>query len=157
MTDTPIWPGVAEYLYHAASSARVLIDGTRIVPFALTPRCSSLEWTPMAGISTDNGSERRNGVWAWPPNGPRMPAAVREGCGACTWAAIATPMVAAPATMRRTPAHPAARARRLTSLLGGGAYPACGQDMTTRNPAMRRQSLCPDMVTSLLPRGVPLA
>src|SRR6185295_6229766 len=112
MTDTPIWPGVAEYLYHAASSARVLSDGTRIVPFGLTPRCSSFECTPMAGISTDTGSERR-----W---------------GACTWAAIATPMVAAPATMRRTPAIPATRARRLTSLLGGGAYAACGQDMTTR-------------------------
>src|SRR5215468_10890886 len=112
MTDTPIWPGVAEYLYHAASSARVLIDGTRIVPFGLTARCSSFECTPMA---------------------------------------------AAPAMMRMTPASPAARARRLTSLLGGGAYPACGQDMTTRNPAMRRQSLAPDMVTSLLPRGVVLA
>src|SRR5689334_17660986 len=80
MTDTPIWPGVAEYLYHAASSARVLSDGTRIVPFGLTPRCSSFECTPMAGISTDTGSERRSGAWAWPPNGPRTPAAVRRAC-----------------------------------------------------------------------------
>src|SRR5215472_522087 len=156
MTDTPIWPGVAEYLYQAASSARVLSDGTRIVPFGLTPRCSSFECTPIAGISTDTGSERRSGAWAWPPNGPRKPAAVREGCGACTWAAIATPIVAAPATMRRTPATPATRARRL-GLAGGGAYPACGQDMTTRNPAIRRQSRSPDMATSLLPRGVLLA
>ena len=27
MTDEPIWPGVAEYLYHAARPALVLIDG----------------------------------------------------------------------------------------------------------------------------------
>src|SRR6266496_4131642 len=61
MTDTPIWPGVAEYLYHAASSARVLSDGTWIVPFGLTPRRSSFECTPIAGISTDTGSARRPG------------------------------------------------------------------------------------------------
>src|SRR5437764_6507058 len=153
MIDTPLWPGVAEYLYHAASSARVLSGGTRIVPSRLTPRRSSFECTPIAGISTDTGSERRSGVWAWPPNGPRMPAAVREGCGAWIWAATATPMVAAPAMMRRTQASPATRLRRLASLLGGGAYPASGQDMTTRNPAMRRQFPSRDMVTSLLPRG----
>ena len=38
MTDAPIWPGVAEYLYQAASSALVYSDGTWIVPSELTPR-----------------------------------------------------------------------------------------------------------------------
>ena len=33
-------------------------DGTWIVPSELSPRCSSFESTPMAGISTDTGSER---------------------------------------------------------------------------------------------------
>jgi len=58
MTDDPIWPGVAEYLYHAASPALVSSEGTWTVPSALSPRCSSLEFTPMAGICTDTGSER---------------------------------------------------------------------------------------------------
>jgi hypothetical protein len=47
-------------LYHAASPALVTSDGTWIVPSALSPRCKSLEVTPMAGISTDTGIERRS-------------------------------------------------------------------------------------------------
>src|SRR5215472_577284 len=142
MTDDPIWPGVAEYLYHAASLARVVSDGTWSVPSRLTPRCSSLACTPMAGMSTATGNERRSDG-PWPLPGPVAPAADAGGCGACIWAAIATPMTRAPPMIRRAPASPAARARRLTGMLGGGAHPVCGQDMTTRNPAMRRHSISP--------------
>src|SRR5215471_15366922 len=102
MTDTPLWPGVAEYLYHAASPARAGSGGTWIVPSGLSPRWSNVECTPMAGMSTDTGNECRSGG-AGAPNGPTAPAAADEGCGACTWATTATPMAAAPATMRSTP------------------------------------------------------
>jgi len=94
----------------------------------------------MAGMSTATGIERRSGWWAWPPNGPRMPAATGDGCGAYTCAPIATPTAATPATMSRTPAIPATRARSRTGARGGGAHPVCGQAMTTRNPATRRHS-----------------
>ena len=119
MTDDPIWPGVAEYLYHAASPELVSSDGTWIVPSELSPRCSSLESTPMAGISTATGIDRGS-------DGPRAddpvaPAADAEGCGACTWAATATPRAEIPAAMSRTPAIPATRARRLRTVVGGGA------------------------------------
>ena len=60
------------------------------------------------------------------------------GCGACTWEATATPTAAVPAMMSSTPAIPATRARRPAVVAGGGAYPACGQETTTRNPAIRR-------------------
>src|ERR1035438_887887 len=137
MTEAPIWPGVAEYLYHAASPQLASSEGTWIVPLELTPRSSGLESTPMAGISTDTGSERGSDSRAVDPIAP---AAAREGCGACTWALIATPTVAAPPMMSSTPASPATRARRLLGAVGGGggAYPLCGQETTTRNPAMRR-------------------
>src|SRR5215472_16916565 len=141
MTDAPIWPGVAEYLYHAASPAAVRSDGTWIEPSALTPRCSSLEFTPMAGIATDTGSERRS-------DGPRVdpmaPAAAGDGCGACTWAAIATPAAATPPTIRMTPVTPATRARRPASGPGRGSYRLCRHTMTTRNPAMRRHCRSPN-------------
>src|SRR5258708_35891067 len=138
MTDAPIWPGVAEYLYHAASPALVYSDGTWIVPSELTPRRSSFEFTPMAGIATDTGTERGNdGPRSLPADGPVAPAAAREGCGACSWALTATPTAAAPPTMRTTPATPATRAQRLPDVPGSGAYRLCGQDMTTRSPAMR--------------------
>src|SRR5215472_1617609 len=151
MTDAPIWPGVAEYLYHAASSAPVRSDGTWIVPSALTPRCSSLEFTPMAGIATDTGSDRRSdGPWA---EGPMAPAAAGDGCGACTWAAIATPTAATPPTISRTPATPATRPRRLAGGPGRGAYRLCGHVMTTRNPAMRRHCRSPN--TAGLPSSFP--
>src|SRR5258708_39230026 len=134
MTDAPIWPGVAEYLYHAASLALVTSDGTWIVPSGFSPRCSSFELTPMAGIATDTGTERGNdGPRSWPADGSMAPAAAREGFGACSWALSATPTAAAPATMRTTPATPATRARRLPDVPGWGAYRVCGQDMTTRN------------------------
>src|SRR5438445_5067161 len=58
MTDEPIWPGVAEYLYQAARPALVWIDGTATVPSGLSPRSSSLESTPMAGIRTETGMDR---------------------------------------------------------------------------------------------------
>src|SRR5689334_20854528 len=136
MTDDPIWPGVAEYLYHAAWPASVVTEGTWTVPSALSPRCSSVESTPMAGICTDTGSERAS-------HGPRAvapvtPACDAAGCGACAWEPAATPTAAAPARMSRTPAVPATRARRPAEVVGGGAYPVCGQTTTTRNPAMRR-------------------
>ena len=118
MTDDPIWPGVDEYLYHAARWELVSSDGTWIVPSELSPRCSSFESTPMAGISTDTGSERGS-------DGPRAesitPAADFEGWGACTWAPTATPRAAVPAAMSRAPVTPASRARGLRAVLGGGA------------------------------------
>src|ERR1700677_4016197 len=153
MTDAPIWPGVAEYLYHAASAALVTSDGTWIEPSELTPRWSSLEVTPMAGISTETGSERGSDSRA---DEPMPPAADTDGCGACTWALIATPTAATPAMMSRTPATPATRARRLLGAVGGGAYPLSGQATTTRNPAMRRHPACSNAVPLLL-RGVLLA
>src|SRR5690348_17110867 len=136
MTDDPIWPGVAEYLYHAATPALVRRDGTWTVPSALSPRCSSFESTPMAGMCTDTGSERaRDGPRDEPP---MTPASARDGCGACTWEARATPTAAAPAMMSNAPVIPATRARRPWGVMGGGAYPACGQETTTRNPAILR-------------------
>src|SRR6516162_637255 len=133
MTDDPIWPGVAEYLYQAACPAFVLTEGTWTVPSALSPRRSSVESTPMAGICTDTGSERAS-------DGPRdeapvTPACDASGCGACAWEPAATPTAAVPARMSKTPAIPA---RRPADVAGGGAYPVCGQTTTTRNPAMRR-------------------
>src|SRR5580704_18430468 len=146
MSDVPIWPGVTEYLYQAATLGVRFSGGTCMVPSRLTPRCRSTECTPMAGISTETGNERRSDSHhALPADGPVAPAAVWEGCGACCWAATATPTAAAPPTMRRAPATPATRVRRLAGLGGlgdGGADPRSGQDMTTRNPAMRRRSLC---------------
>src|SRR5258708_15253472 len=122
MTDARIWHGVAESLYHAAALALVYSDGTWIVPSAWPPRCSSPEFTPMAGIATDTGTERGNdGPWSRPADGPRAPAAAREGCGACSCAPSATPTAAAPATMRSTPATPATRARTRPHEPGLGA------------------------------------
>src|ERR1700760_2483380 len=89
MTDDPIWPGVAEYLYQAAWPASVLTEGTWTVPSALSPRCSSAESTPMAGMCTDTGNERAS-------DGPRdaapvTPACDGPGCGACAWDPPARP------------------------------------------------------------------
>jgi hypothetical protein len=120
MTDDPIWPGVAEYLYHAASPELVASGGTWTVPSELSPRCSSLDCTPMAGICTDTGSER--GSEGPRAGDPMAPAADRDGCGACAWTSAATPTSAAPATTSRTPAIPATRARRLRAAgTAGGA------------------------------------
>ena len=110
MTDEPIWPGVAEYLYHAARPALVLIDGTWTVPSALSPRRSSFESTPIAGMRTATGTERASDGSRDEP--PMTPASDSEGCGACTWEATATPTAAMPATMSSTPVIPATRARR---------------------------------------------
>ena len=132
MTDVPRWPGVAEYLYHAASSAAEVSGGTWIVPSWLRPRLSRLELTPIAGMSTDTGSERSS-------DGPGPPPVVPAdtGCGACTWAAIATPIATTPVRMNAAAANPASRARN--GRRGGGATPD-GADMTTRKPYMRRHS-----------------
>src|SRR2546429_1599441 len=83
MTDEPIWPGVAEYLYQAAKPALVLIDGTWTVPSALSPRRSNLEFTPIAGMRTATGTERASDCSRDEP--PMTPASDREGSGACTW------------------------------------------------------------------------
>src|SRR5580693_4852279 len=126
MTDVPIWPGVTEYLYQAAALGLRRSGGTCMAPLGLTPRRRSTECTPMAGISTETGNERRSDSHhALPADGPVAPAAAREGCGACCWAATATPTAAAPPMMRITPATPATRARRPPGLgglggLGGG-------------------------------------
>src|SRR5579859_3520160 len=119
MTDEPIWPGVAEYLYHAARPALVWIDGTATVPSGLSPRCSSLELTPMAAIRTETGTDRASDGPR--PAGPVAPAADRDGCGAWTWDTTTTPMAAAPAARSTAPARPASRARRLAGGAGGGA------------------------------------
>src|ERR1700753_1039349 len=60
MTDVPVWPGVTEYLYQAASPALVVSDGTWSVPSALSPRCSSFDLTPMAGMPTATGGDLRS-------------------------------------------------------------------------------------------------
>src|SRR5215470_3910044 len=112
MTDVPIWPGVTEYLYQAATLGLRCSGGTCMVPSGLTPRRRSIECTPMAGISTETGIERRSDSHHALPGGPVAPAAAVEGCGACCWAATATPIAAALPTMRRAPATPATRARR---------------------------------------------
>src|SRR6476646_7466020 len=128
MTDEPIWPGVAEYLYHAARPALVRTDGTWTVPSALSPRRSSFESTPIAGIRTDTGTERASdSPWDEPPI---TPACASDGCGACTWEATARPTAEVPAMISSTPAIPATRARR-PAVGGGGAYPACGQATPT--------------------------
>src|SRR6266702_2156671 len=123
MTDEPIWPGVAEYLYHAARPALVLIDGTWTVPSALSPRRSSVESTPIAGMRTATGTERASEGCGDEP--PMTPASDSEGCGACTCEATATPTAAMPATMSSTPVIPAARARR-PATTDGGAYSVSG-------------------------------
>src|ERR1700743_448836 len=58
MTDEPIWPGVAEDLYHAARPALVLIDGTWPLPPALSPGLSSLDPTRIAGRRPATGPGR---------------------------------------------------------------------------------------------------
>src|SRR5580692_7865580 len=135
MTDEPIWPGVAEYLYHAARLALVRMDGTWTVPSELRPRRSSFESTPIAGMRTDTGTERASDS-PWDEL-PVTPASASDGCGACTWEATARPTAAVPAMISSTPAIPATRARR-PAVAGGGEYPACGQETTTRKPAIRR-------------------
>ena len=89
MTAVPIWPGVTEYLYQAASLALVVRLGTCIVPSGLRPRRSRFDWTPIAGMATDTGSD-----WcsAGPlaAAGPIFPAAERRGAGACCCASTAT-------------------------------------------------------------------
>src|ERR1039457_3037100 len=87
-----------------------------------TSRGNRFEFTPMAGILTDTGTERCNdGPWALPADSPIAPDAARDGCGACSWALTATPAAAPPPMMRRTPTTPATRARRLPDVLRGGA------------------------------------
>src|SRR5438034_9775278 len=149
MTDVPIWPGVTEYLYQAARLGPCS-GGTCMVPSGLTPRRRSTECTPMAGMSTETGNERRNDSHHALPAGPVAPVAVAEGCGACCWAATAPPTAAAPPTRRSAPATPPTRPRRppgLGGLVGGGANPPSGQDMTTLNPAMRRRPGYPNAVS----------
>jgi hypothetical protein len=80
MTDEPIWPGVTDPSYHAARLAAVVMDGTWMLPSGFSPRCSSREWTLIAGMSRETGAERGS-------DGPRpaplvTPAADRDGCGA---------------------------------------------------------------------------
>src|ERR1017187_3437010 len=144
MTDAPTWPGVAEYLYHAASSELVTSDGTWIVPSELTPRCSSFEFTPIAGMLTDTGSERRSDSRA---DDPIAPAAARDGCGAWTWAPIATPTVATPPRMSRAPAIPARRARRLRDVGAALTHPLCCQETTTPTPSIRRHLASPNVTS----------
>src|ERR1700761_1231455 len=157
MTAVPILPGVAEYLYQAASLACVLRLGTCIVPSALRPRGSRVDWTPIAGMATDTGGDWRS---AGPETsaGPIFPAADAAGAGACCCARTATMMATAPPTIREIPANP-------VSLIlvrpRGGDWGmnrlSSGQDMTTRSPAIRG-SLAIYAVPSLcLPQGVLLA
>src|SRR5580704_3902249 len=129
MTEVPIWPGVGEYLYQAARLTGAFSDGTAIVPLAFLPRCSSLEVTPIAGISTDTGAERcSHGPRA---RGPSSPAADRPGCGACRRAPIATTTAMHPASRSSTPARPASRAPPGIRGVTGGANRLCGHDLTT--------------------------
>ena len=65
-------------MYHAARLALVSSDGTWIVPSELTPRRSSFEFTPIARISTETGSER-DSESDRPAEGPRAPAVAGDG------------------------------------------------------------------------------
>src|ERR1700755_319996 len=124
MTDEPIWPGVAEYLYHAARPALVLIDGTWTVPSGLSPRRSSLESTPIAGMRTATGTERASDGCRDEP--PMPPASDSDGCGACTCEAAAPPRGAMPPAMSSPRVIPAGGARRPGGTGGAGAYPVWG-------------------------------
>src|SRR6185312_2810446 len=138
MTDVPIWPGVAEYLYQAASLALVMRLGTWIEPSLLSPRCSSFDVTPIAGMDTDTG-----GDWCsagpFAPSGPTRPAADSAGDGACCCASNATRMATTPPKTREPPASPASLTRPRPRGGGWGANSLSGHDMTTRRPAIRGQ------------------
>src|SRR5579863_2842621 len=138
MTAVPIWPGVTEYLYQAASPALVLRSGTCMVPSGLSPRRSSVDRTPIAGMATDTGSERRSDG-AFRIDGPTVPAAEAAGDGACRWASTATPIAAAPPTSSAVPASPASLIAARPGAGGAGANWLSGHDMTTRIPPIRGQ------------------
>ena len=93
-------------------------------------------WIARLVHRTATGTERASDGCRDEP--PMTPASDSEGCGACTCEVTATPTVAMPAAISSTPVIPATRARRPTGTGGGGAYPVCGQETTTRNPAIRR-------------------
>src|SRR3984957_5736358 len=130
--DVPSWPGVTEYLYQAASSALVLRLGTWRVPFGLSPRWSSDDCTPMAGIAIDTGGERRSDG-SFRAAGPIVPAAAAAGRGG----GPATPLAAAPKTSSAAPARPASLVLARPHGGGAGANWLSGHDMTTRSPPMR--------------------
>src|ERR1700761_604206 len=112
MTEEPIWPGVTEYLYQAASMGWLYSDGTWMVPSAFSPRCSRLDRTPMAGMFTATGSERGSrGPWL---SAAVAPAALRHGWGGCRWVRAAIPTAPAPPTTSTTAPNPPSRARQLT-------------------------------------------
>src|ERR1700760_2273118 len=126
MTDVPVWPGVTEYLYQAASPALVVSDGTWSVPSALSPRCSSFDLTPMAGMLTATGGDLRSAgslaafaaLAAFVPGVPVVPvvpvelvagipvepAADAAGTGACCCDSSAMPTARTPAALSSTPA-----------------------------------------------------
>src|ERR1700744_312527 len=133
MTEEPIWPGVTEYLYQAASMGWLYSEGTWMEPSAFSPRCSRLDRTPMAGMLTATGSER---VSRGPPPPASPPAASGPGGGAWCGARAATPIAVAPPIISSTAANPASRARQLTGGRGGRFMPA-PLVKTTRNPAIR--------------------
>ena len=136
MTAVPAWPGVTEYLYHAASSALVASDGTAMVPFGLRPRRSRLDWTPIAGMATETGRDlRSDGLFT--AAGLIVPAAEVAGAGACCWESRAMPMNTAPPRSSTTPARPASLMRARPRGGGAGANWLSGHDMTTRSPPMR--------------------
>src|ERR1700728_3031704 len=119
MTDAPTCPGVTEYLYHAACPASVYRDGTWIAPSAFTPRCSRYEVTPMAGMRTETGAERRSDSgWARP--NPTEPAAPADGWGACCWRMNVTATATPPKKMSSAPARPAMPGRRPPRRGAGG-------------------------------------
>ena len=124
-------------MYQAASLALVTRLGTWIVPSGLSPSRSRSDRTPIAGMVTDTGTERRSdGPRA--RSGPIVPAAEAAGAGACCWARIAIVIVSAPPNSSATPAHPASLARPRPRVGGLGAYGlSSGHDMTTRSPPMR--------------------
>src|SRR3984957_18930789 len=133
----PTWPGVTEYLYQAASPALVASEGTAIVPSGLSPRLSSFDRTPISGIETDTGTDRRSaGPFA---AAPTAPAAEGAGDGACCCASTAAAMTPPPTMISATPATPDSLTRARPRGGGAGANWLSGQDMTTRSPATRGQ------------------
>src|ERR1700722_10912210 len=134
----PTWPGVTEYLYQAASPALVARDGTAIVPSGLSPRLSSFDRTPISGMETDTGTDRRS-AGPFTAAAPTAPAAEGAGDGARCCASTAKAMAPPPAMTSATPAMPDSLTLARPRGGGAGANWLSGQAMTTRIPAIRGQ------------------
>src|SRR5580693_4274667 len=94
-------PGRGPPVYQPATAVDA---GTCSVPAFVTPRSTSLVWTPMAGIvsATGNGTPALCGraTAAIGPTGAGMGAAAGFHCGTAGWRAVTSPAAPAPARTR---------------------------------------------------------